>query len=195
MIKHVLTDRLEEKEALEKEALLWESFQQGDMNAYARLYRTYYKSLYNYGYNIFSDKEFVKDVLQDLFLEIWHSKERLGKVESIKCYLLISFRRKILYNLSVKKKQVLPFEAAMQIVNSCEIDWITDDLLQEQKSRLAAELSKLPARQKEAIYLRFYQELSYLQITQIMHLKYQTVRDLIYKGLKLLRLHINKMPA
>ncbi|MDJ1482901.1 sigma-70 family RNA polymerase sigma factor [Cytophagaceae bacterium YF14B1] len=56
-----------------------------------------------------------------------------------------------------------------------------------QQIRLQQELNKLPQRQKEALYLVFYQELSYQQITKIMQLQYQTVRDLVHKALKTLR--------
>lgn len=169
------------------EEALWEAFQRGDTDAYANMYHTYYKPLYNYGYNLFADKEFVKDMLQDLFLELWQTKERLGKVESVKFYLIVCFRRKIVYNVCIKKKEASRVREPLCIVSSYESELVSEEAIQEQTKQLTKELNKLPARQKEAIYLRFYQELSYMQITEVMCLKYQTVRDLIYKGLKQLR--------
>ena len=157
------------------------------MEAYSKIYYTYYKLLYNYGYNIFADKEFVKDTLQDLFLDLWQTRERLGKVESLKFYLLVSFRRKILLNKKSKEKEATRVREPLFVVCSHESELISEETVQAQTHQLTKELNKLPTRQKEAIYLKFYQELSYLQITEVMCLKYQTVRDLIYKGLKQLR--------
>lgn len=171
----------------DSEEMLWEKFQDGDINAYAKIYYTYYSILYNYGFNIFADKDFVKDTLQDLFLELWQTKERLGKVEALKFYLIVSFRRKILFNLKAKKKEVSRISEPLFIISSHESDLISEETIRAQAWQLTKELNNLPARQKEAIYLRFYQELSYLQITDVMCLKYQTVRDLVYKGLKQLR--------
>ncbi len=43
--------------------------------------------------------------------------------------------------------------------------------IRSKNHRLAKELEDLPKRQKEAIYLRFAQELTYGQITEIMNLR------------------------
>ena len=169
---------------------LWQSFKKGNIAAFNLIYKRNYRSLYNYGYSIFPDKEFVKDNLQELLFEIWRDKKNLGDVKSIKVYLIISFRRKLLYNLNKNRKQIRKNEEMINENNYSESH--EDIMIQRQQEKMQSDyvdqlLAELPSRQKEAIHLRYFQELPYEEIMSIMQLKYQTVRDLIYKAIKTLR--------
>ncbi|MGK7396487.1 MAG: RNA polymerase sigma factor [Candidatus Cyclobacteriaceae bacterium M3_2C_046] len=170
---------------------IWLNFKQGNIEAFNLIFKKYYHLMYNYGYQIYPDKEFIKDNLQDLFFEIWKDREKLGDVRSVKFYLLISFRRKVISVLTRNRKQFQQqkqqTQLEEQVTFSYEQQMIDGQLENEQMQHLQQELTKLPPRQKEAIYLKYFQELPYDEITQIMSLKYQTVRDLIYKGIKTLR--------
>lgn len=171
---------------------VWQNFKAGDVEAFNQIYKHNYKLLYNYGYNIFADKDFIKDNLQELFFEIWRDKANLGDVKSIKFYLIVSFRRKVLYNLNkqrkVLRKNVDYSQHTLEPYNeSYEQDLIERHMEKVQHRYITQIIQTLPERQKEAIYLKFYQDLSYQEIMEVMSLKYQTVRDLIYKALKTLR--------
>ncbi len=169
------------------DAKLWSDFTSGSQEAFSYLYYAYYRKLYNYGYSLIPDKELLKDNLQELFLELWRDRQKLGEAQNIQVYLLVSFRRKLFGKIRTVRKQLTDAGTELLAEDSFETNLIHEEANTEQKHRLAKELEELPKRQKEAIYLRFYQELTYGQITEIMNLQYQTVRDLIYKGLKTLR--------
>ncbi|MDJ1466764.1 sigma-70 family RNA polymerase sigma factor [Cytophagaceae bacterium DM2B3-1] len=172
---------------LTEEALLWTAFKDGDQQAFSRLYYKYYRPLYNYGYTLFPEKELLKDTLQELFFEIWRDRQKLGQVYSVKLYLLTSFRRKLIYKINQQRKRNTFTHTNVLQQESYEAELILTQTEVAQQTRLQQEMDKLPQRQKEALYLRFYQELSYQQITEIMKLQYQTVRDLVHKALKTLR--------
>ena len=174
------------------DAHTWSDFKSGISEAFSYIYHTHYRRLYTYGYTLRPDKEMVQDALQELFLDLWHGRERLAAVQSIQVYLLVSFRRKLLVKANQQKKycQVGQEQEDNLRTNSFEADWIALQDENSQHQRLHVEVDKLPKRQREAIFLRYYQELSYQQITEVMDLQYQTVRDLIYKALKTLRQHL-----
>ncbi len=172
---------------------IWSDFKEGSQEAFSFLYHTYYRKLYNYGYSIIADKELLKDNLQELFLELWRDREKLGDAQSIQVYLLVSFRRKLFSKIRAIRKTPNGTGTESLSEDSFETALINEQADSEQNHRLAKELEDLPKRQKEAIYLRFYQELTYGQITEIMNLQYQTVRDLIYKGLKTLRQNLKSI--
>ena len=48
-------------------------------------------------------------------------------------------------------------------------------------------LNKLPKRQKEAIYLKYYSGLKATEIAEIMDINYQSVVNILYKALKNLK--------
>ncbi len=68
-----------------------------------------------------------------------------------------------------------------------------EDLMVENETRqslhehLLQALNLLPARQREAVYLRYYEELSYKEVASIMGVNYQSVVNLLFKAMTALR--------
>ena len=67
---------------------------------------------------------------------------------------------------------------------------IQDETFESNKMKLQQSLEFLSSRQREAIYLKYYEEMSYEQICDIMDINYQSVRNLISKGIIELRKYI-----
>lgn len=163
----------------------WNAFRRGDERAYERMFREHYRVLYNYGLKTYNDKEEVKDCIQELFLRLWQSRERLGDCYSVKSYLMASLRRIILRRIKTKHfhADVDNIDPAFTHGTSAEQNKIEE---QEERTRielLAEVLQKIPDRQKEAIYLRYYGELSFEEISEIMGITTRAVYKLIYKAL------------
>jgi RNA polymerase sigma-70 factor (ECF subfamily) len=55
------------------------------------------------------------------------------------------------------------------------------------KQKVFNALNELSPRQREIIYLKFHQNLSYDEISEIMHINYQAARNLIYQSIKMLK--------
>jgi RNA polymerase sigma factor (sigma-70 family) len=53
--------------------------------------------------------------------------------------------------------------------------------------RLNNLLNQLPPKQKEVIYLKFYKGLSNEQISQILNINYQSVKNHVYRSIVMLR--------
>lgn len=172
----------------EAEKNYWAQLKQGQSKALTILFENYNDVLFRFGMLIHADREVVKDVIQDLFLDLWNRRERLPDVVQIRSYLLMAFRRILLRKL-VKERRTsenlanLPtFEMESQLDH-----WIQNEIEQERVRVLKAKLTELPTRQKEAIFLRYYENLEYLEISEIMCLNYQVTRNLVYRGLKKLK--------
>src|SRR5688572_17426542 len=74
---------------------LWEAFRRGNRVAFGEIYSNYGAALLAYGSRITPDHKLVEDCLQDLFVELWKSKENLSSTTSIKFYLFKAIRHKI----------------------------------------------------------------------------------------------------
>jgi RNA polymerase sigma-70 factor (ECF subfamily) len=57
----------------------------------------------------------------------------------------------------------------------------------EKTARVLQALAQLSNRQKEIIYLKFYQELNYEEVSDIMNINYQAARNLLYQSIKSLK--------
>lgn len=64
---------------------------------------------------------------------------------------------------------------------------IAQELNQEQAAQLKRAFDKLTAKQKEILYLRFYQGLDYEQIAEVLDMKYQSLRNAVSRAIKNLR--------
>lgn len=170
---------------------LWDAFRQGDELAFGQIARRYYKSLFSYGTKFSKDWEFVKDCLQDLFMELWYKRETLGDTEFVKFYLLKSLRRKI-YKESLKHQwltteEELNFDANDLGEVSIEQQIIEGETHTLQIQQLTHHLTSLSKRQQEIIYLKFYENLDNESIAQVMSITRPAVANLLYRTLQELK--------
>lgn len=177
------------QEALDSE--LWGKFKKGEPKALDKIYLEQFRSMFNYGLKIHKDHDFVKDCIQELFAELWIKRENLGDAGSIKFYLLKSIKRKIIKKVNrlnpVSSMADLDEQYNFKVEYSIEDNIIHDDISEEQSQNLNKALSKLSDRQKEIIYLRFYQGLKFDEISEIMSIKNQSARNLLFEGVSKLK--------
>ncbi|MFC5410298.1 RNA polymerase sigma factor [Larkinella bovis] len=179
----------------EDDVALWLAFRQGDEPAFARIYTRFVKILYRYGLKITRDQSLIEDCIQDLFIELWNSRERLGNTDSIKFYLFRVMRRKLYGSLSsLPATHTDGLEHVPEpFVESYESSLVTMQELASQKDQLHQALSTLPVRQHEAINLRYFHGFSYEQIAELMGINPQSVHNTLQKAMKVLRAHLSTL--
>jgi RNA polymerase sigma factor (sigma-70 family) len=169
----------------EQHILLWKSFKSGDWEAYTSLYHAYYRSLNNYGHKFTKDLNLIEDAIHDLFVTLWTNRDNLGNPISVKNYLYKSFRNTLFRKIKAESRF---FD--LQDDNSIpfEISYDQQLVLNEEENRLQQTIKdvlyKLPARQQEIIYLRFYDGLSYEEIAEVMCIQVSSTYKLLYKALE-----------
>jgi RNA polymerase sigma factor (sigma-70 family) len=162
---------------------LWDRFLSGDDKAFGLLYDTYLNQLYAYGMLFTSNRELVKDCVQDLFVKLYVNRKRLPPVENVKVYLYHSMKNTLfnLFKKEVEHYQIDSIEPVFCIELSAEAQLIESEQLHEQKQRIARMMEHLTSRQREALYYRFVEELSYEEICRLMQMNYQSVRNLLHR--------------
>ena len=169
----------------------WQALKNGKPEALSALFHQYYAALFQYGQKLTTyDTELTKEIIQDLFFKLWERRENLGDVRSVKVYLFTAFRR-ILIDKSRHFKVEEAYTAAFNPTDKWE-DSPEDIFLFEEKrgtdaQKLKKALVKLPNRIREAITLRYFEEMSYAEIADVMELKERTVYNFVHEGLTLLR--------
>jgi RNA polymerase sigma factor (sigma-70 family) len=172
------------------DAALWLAYKSGNEKAIIFIYQQHYQSLYRYGFKICGDKDLTKDCIHDIFTNLWLKREKNKDVHHIRAYL-IKYMRWHLGKKMMQDRRYIDFEkrptGADEIQFSYESLLVNEQMNQELREKLTLTLQKLSKRQQEAIYLRFYNDLSYEQIAEIMSLRYQSVRNLVHESVKALR--------
>ncbi len=172
---------------------LWRRFLTGDSEAFDLLMSSHFRSLFQYGSKFSRDKEFVKDSIQDLFLILWEKRENLDRHALVKPYMMASLRR--LMHRSVSSKGWVGDESLEDTDGSFEIEFSVEQTYIENETTLARTeqlkhfLDELPKRQKEVIYLRYFQDMDRNQISEVMDITPQTVSNLLQIAIKQLKKH------
>lgn len=172
---------------------LWQEFKSGNETAFASIYNNNIANLYHYGLSLVHDENLVKDCIQDFFVELWNSKNRLSDIKSIQPYLYKSIRRKIIGKASSTRKRQFALErieSCENMVSSAEISLFEKQRFDEERRRLKKALNALNPKQREIIYLKFYGLLSYKEISEVMSLDKKGVYNLMAYTIKLLRQHM-----
>lgn len=165
---------------------LWDKLQKGQQEAFNQIFRSYYSDLKAYGIKISQNEELTKEAIQILFVKIWERREQLGAVTSVKAYLIRAYRRNLIDLLEAEKKRARRSYPLPTFHVSPEELSIYRQEQKEQATQITQLLNRLPEKQKEVIYLRFYNQLSYIEIAEVLDLNYQTVRNYGVKAMKFL---------
>jgi len=167
---------------------LWQSFRNGDHSAYTSLLRKHANILFSYGCKFSKDEDFIKDCIQDVFFELWNRREKISQAANVKAYLFKSLRLRMFREQS-KWNNSESFEDSVLFKDEFNIE---SHLIQEQTSKeisnkLQTILTTLTDRQKEILYLHFFEDMDHAGIARIMGLNRQSAYNLLYRSIVTLR--------
>ena len=167
--------------------VLWDRLREGDREAFGEIYRRYFPPLFSYCSRFTQDAGLVKDTLQDFFTDLYLRRQSLQTPEKPKSYLLVSVRRKLVRVLgkTPRSHELTDAEApAFFLELSPESYLISRQNAAMAERHVQQTIGRLTLRQKEAVYLRFYESLSYEEIAEVMQLKaVKYARTLVYRAL------------
>jgi len=165
---------------------VWNSFRNGNWISYGQLYDDHYRALNNYGYKFTKDVSLIEDAIHDLFVKLWTNRSTLGDTPpSVRNYLYKALRnilfRKIKAQSRFSSLESDDYDYTFEV--SCDNLLIEDEEEKLLRNTIKDILEKLPARQKEIVYLRFYEGLSYEEVAEVMAIDIHSVYKLWYKAM------------
>lgn len=163
---------------MEKER--WKNIEHGDIAAYSEAYVFYYNKLYNYGRKFTDNTALIEDAVQCVFIMLWNDRQKLAAVHSPASYIFCSFRNFILH----EKKKVQKIDSPEnELVFAVEDAIVIRETNVELNKRLQKALGDLTSRQREAIFLRFYEGLSYEEVSQVIGISVKATYKLVARAL------------
>lgn len=168
---------------------LWKQFIAGDDKAFAQLYRFNVQLMMYYGLYFTPTREILRDAVQDVFVYIYSNRKKLKEVDNVKFYLYISLKNR-LFEIFQKEKhhyQIDTIEPIFSMERSVEESFIDKEQETQRKMYIREMLRSLSPRQREIIHYRFTEGLSYDEISELMQLNYQSVRNLVNRSILRIR--------
>lgn len=173
---------------LERDEYIWLRMKKGDQNALKDLYQLYYKALFNFGQKIAVDDQIIEDAVQEAFISIWKYRSSLNVPASVKQYLFKIFRNHLVRSFNERSK----ITYAEEILNFNFEVGFDKKMIEGEDTNLVAErinkaISQLTDRQREIIYFRFFENLSFEEISEIMGMQRRATYKLTARALAALK--------
>lgn len=170
---------MDDTEALIKNA------QNGDKDAYGKLYKQYYTRIYRYCRLNLYNAPVADDACQEVFIRAWKAlpKFTLKDGGTFQAFLF-RIARNLIIDLSRKKKEI-SIEAIGEI--SKEENLIEGIAQKEDIQRVRNAMAKLPDVDRQIIILRYFEEMSHSDIAKIINIKEGALRVRTIRLLKKLK--------
>ena len=167
----------------------WQQSLDNDTAAYGCIHATLFNGLYNYAAKLLNDEALADDALQDLFIKIWNRRSSIGNLEKVKPFFYTALRRHSLNQLRDLKLRQLK----IRMVNQPDIEFSQEEILIKKeadaglKNKIIELLNALPERQREVIYLHYFENMGLTQIAEVMNINQQSAMNLKQRALQKMR--------
>jgi RNA polymerase sigma factor (sigma-70 family) len=176
--------------------ILWNKFLLGDDEAYAQIYEQHLKKLFVYGLFYSSDRDLVKDCIQDVFVKIHDKRTRLSSTDNIFSYLSVALKNSIINAVKKHNRKVQYLEVvdgqSWEEEKTPETLCIEREDQTQQYLTVDLLLSQLTDRQREIISSRFVKGMSINEISVEKGVNYQSVSNIIQRSLIKIKALIKK---
>ncbi|WP_134090096.1 RNA polymerase sigma factor [Olivibacter sp. XZL3] len=166
---------------------MWNGLVSGQKHAFTALVTCYTDTLYTYGIRLCQDEELVKDCIQEVFLFMWRRRTFLQQPASIKFYLMKAVRNKIFRELPKWQMNDELSTAACHVPDFTVTLEDPDEPAYTVQLQMKMYIDQLSPRQREILYLRFYEGIKQQKIAEIMNLTSQSVYNLLRSALLALK--------
>lgn len=162
-----------------------------DKKAFEELFELYYQRLYRFAYYYTQCKEAAEEVVADVFINIWESRNTIDTIHNIETYLFTSVKNRSLNYLQKEKQHLYSIENFTENFQSHitpEKILIQNELQQEINEALA----QLPPKCQVIFKLIRVDGLKYKEAAEILGISPKTIEVQIGIALKKLNLILRK---
>mgnify|MGYP003602272963 FL=1 len=176
------------KPDLNQDVILIDRLRNGDETALTELYNKFWQSLFMSSYNVLKDRELCEDIIQDIFMNIWHNREKLEIHISLKGYMYACARYQVFNHIRRNKDKIHvelfdDLEKRFQYTTP-ETQLMHDELVYHINSIV----ENLPEKCQLVYKLSREEQLSHKAIAERLNISTKTVENHITKALHTIRL-------
>lgn len=159
----------------------------GEKDSIIKIFRTYYSGLYHYAAKIVDSFEIAKEIVQDIFVDLWINRNRIEINTSVKSYLFKAVRNDCLDYLKHKKIEKRYISAHINLIQKENFSNNSSLAEKEITEIIKSSISSLPRECRKVFVLSRFNDLKNKEIAQSLGISIKTVESQIGKALKILR--------
>lgn len=163
---------------------------QGDQMAYTELFERYKGILYSHAYHLLEDHDEAEDIIQDLFLTLWHKRFEIEINTSLSSYLYVTLRNRI-FKRFARRKVAFRYAESLKTFMQEEHSYTDEKLLERELATIIEqEVNSLPEKMRNVFLLSREGTCSYKEIAEQLDISEKTVRNQVYNALQLLKMKV-----
>lgn len=161
----------------------------GDKEAFGELYKIFLNKIYRFIYYLVGDEFLAEDITQNTFLKAWNSLPNfsLGK-GTFQSYLYTIARNLVIDNQRKRKEISLDAEIGNTIAS--EEDPEKKIWKNESMQKIRETLKSLPEVDRQLVVLRYFEEMQFDEISEILGKKPGALRVRLHRVLETLRVEL-----
>jgi RNA polymerase sigma-70 factor (family 1) len=173
--------------SLNQDTILINRLRSGDESALTELYNRFWQALFVSSYNVLKDRELCEDIIQDIFMNIWHNREKLEINISLKGYMYACARYQV-FNQFKKNKDKIHVELFQEIDKRFQHSTPETLLMHEELvQQINAIIETLPEKCQQVYKLSREEQLTHKEIAERLNISTKTVENHITKALHVIR--------
>jgi RNA polymerase sigma-70 factor (ECF subfamily) len=157
--------------------------------AFTEIYKRYFNLLLVFVHSRLKDEDSSKDIVQELFLNIWVKRETMIIPDSLAAYLYTSVRNRMLRFIERNNTQ----NRHVQSLATFDRETVMTDYLVREKqlaNMIEKEVNALPKRMREVFIMSRKANMTYKEISQVLDLDQNSVKIYAKHAIKKLRLRL-----
>ena len=165
--------------------------QLGEVRAFGEIVKRYQSKLLRYGRRFLKVNEDVEDAVQDVFMNAYRNIAGFRRGERLSPWLYRIAHNNFISLIRSQKREALPFFDPDALFPHPVAPDRTDSAadLATIRRQLERGLSNVDTKYREVLILRYFEELSYTEIAEVLRLPVGTVSVRIKRGLARLNQH------
>ena len=159
---------------------------EGSEAAFVQLFDKYSAKVYNVAYKFLDSREQAEEIVQDVFMDVWISKDKMAEVLNLNAYILGMVRKKV-YDAYRQKSSFA--QLIKELSDNPPTENAVERNMQEREYEILLQraLAKLPHHQQEIFRLAREEWLSHEEIAKKLNLSRLSVKAHMKRILRVLR--------
>jgi RNA polymerase sigma-70 factor (ECF subfamily) len=153
---------------------------QGDEGAFEKLFRCYAPRIFRFAMSYLNDGSHAEEVVQETMITVWKNAKHYKEQSQVSSWILGIARNKALDRARARQREPEFWREKLDRRASARATPEQIARREAQIERVRAALEKLSPEHREVMMLAFYNDLSYLEIAQILHCPEGTVKSRVY---------------
>ena len=171
---------------------LYKNLQENDPLSWRQIINSHSDRLYAYALSLCSNHDVASDIVQQVFINLFESKDRLDPQYSLKSFLYRSTYNLFVDNYRKKKSMSILHEQYYHMLEQFVTNTNEEDF--SKKVNILNDLIEtLPTKTKEVFTLSKHNGLTNTEISEILDVSVKTVEGHITRAFKLLRKKANNL--